>query len=161
ERLTARYPHRFEMWVGRGEVLRQLGRHTEAARQFETALKLKPNDAELACSYASTLLFLGRADEAIEVTRRAVAGNPRHSDLSSLAGTVLLYASGAAREETLEGHLRFARIVSAGVKEGPPLQNSREPERPLRIGIISAELRQHSVGAFMESILANRGSNAV
>lgn len=160
-KLTGRFPQRPEVWIGLGETLRAKGRHTDAAAKFSAALKLKPGDADTAASYGSTLLFQGRADEAAAVARQASLISPTHSELARLAGTVLLYAASATREETLAAHKRFAQIVTAGIKEGPPFQNSRDPDRPLRVGFVSPELRRHSVAAFLESIFANRGETNV
>jgi protein O-GlcNAc transferase len=69
--------HRGVALVGRGEVLRDLGRHAEAVCAYDEALRLAPDRAGVHCHRAHALMQCdGRIDEALESYSRALELDP-------------------------------------------------------------------------------------
>ncbi len=66
--------------------------HAQAIAEYERALALSPNDADLLADMADALAYVGRAAESIELAKTAIRLNPRHPDryLWSLATGYLL-----------------------------------------------------------------------
>jgi adenylate cyclase len=57
-----------------------LGRHALARAEFERALELNPNDADVLADFGWSLSFAGEADEGLELMRKAMRQNPHHPD---------------------------------------------------------------------------------
>jgi predicted O-linked N-acetylglucosamine transferase (SPINDLY family) len=63
------------------------------------------------------------------------------------------YATGIEPEAVFQTHLDFARLLGP---PGPaPALENPDPERSLRIGVVSSDLRSHSVAYFIEPWLAH------
>jgi choline-sulfatase len=76
ERLLAENPKMADIWGFLAFSLQKLGRHEEASRAFEKALALSNGAPSLAVAAASSLLALGRLDEARAHAELAMKANP-------------------------------------------------------------------------------------
>jgi adenylate cyclase len=63
-----------------GWTLLRGGQYDEADMQFERAITINPNDAEMLAWSAMALTYLGRPEDALENITRAIRLNPLHSD---------------------------------------------------------------------------------
>ena len=63
-------------FVRRGNVLLDVGRPGEAIAEFERALALAPDDADVLCYIALAFTMLKKPDRALEYVARAIAANP-------------------------------------------------------------------------------------
>jgi len=132
-----------------------------AMDHLATALRLDPE-----CAYAHSILsscHMARGDHAAAVDhyRRALALAPDDLALHGDLLASLVYAEEVSPEEILAVHRAWGEAVRAVV---PPV--ARPPwdgavGRPLRVGYVSADLRRHSVAAFLEPILAAHHPEAV
>jgi protein O-GlcNAc transferase len=132
-------------------VLVQQNRFSEAAEQCSAGLAVDPNDAGLASAHAACLLSMGRAEEAVAQMRRECAARP--DDPHAWGGLALLmnYMPGATPEEVLAPARRFGEVMPL-----PPARvypQSKDPNRRIRVAIVSPDLRTHSVAFFVEPFL--------
>jgi predicted O-linked N-acetylglucosamine transferase (SPINDLY family) len=108
----------------------------------------------LAASYAGALLTLGRIDEAVAFTREAVRRAPDEPILRAGLPVAMTYQFGADPGEIARAARDYAdlmrRLRPAGA--GFEYLQSRDPERRIRVGFVSPDLRQHSVSFFVEPI---------
>ena len=141
-------------YLGLALALSQSGDVAGAIEACERGAALRPGWPELAAAHATALESADRIDDAIGVLSAAVAANPNHMDIRSRLLLALNYSS-RSREEIAAAHRAFARCVQ-GAAGGAPAQTDRDPDRPLRIGVLSADLRTHSVGYFAEPFVAHR-----
>jgi len=82
-------PNDLEGWVLLGRSLQATQRPEDAAKAFEFALKLSPNNLELKSYYAETLAEANQGDLAgrpLEVVREILSADPRHKAALWLAG---------------------------------------------------------------------------
>jgi predicted O-linked N-acetylglucosamine transferase (SPINDLY family) len=139
-----------------GNVLASLGRSREAIGHYERAIVLQPGNAEAHGNLANALAACGRADEAFERFERALALTPNNDATYS---NLLLVMNASARfdaETVFTAHRRYAERFENPLKSSwPQHANDRTPDRLLRIGYVSADLRLHSVAWFIEPVLAN------
>jgi predicted O-linked N-acetylglucosamine transferase (SPINDLY family) len=143
------------------ECLGILQRFSESERVVRRAAAAHPDDAGLAALLAGTLLNLGRIEEATPLLRQARARFPGDAGLASGLAHVLNYDPGATREEQLEAARAYARTIPHTLP--PPLTshaNARDAERRLRIGVLSPDLRAHSVAFFIEPWMRHRDRGA-
>ena len=70
------WPRAAEVHYEAGRILMALGRYTEAARHFEAARRLLPDDVDQSVGHAEALGILGRHEEALAVLRDALRFAP-------------------------------------------------------------------------------------
>ena len=141
----------------RGNVLKALGRYEEALAAYRRALALAPDYAHARSNLADALKDTGRLDEALEQLRRAVATAPDSAAIRSNLIVSLHYDpdtdANALFDEARRWDERFGRPRIAPAAR-PDLD--RSPDRPLRIGFVSPDLRLHSVAFFLLPLLEAR-----
>ena len=140
-----------------GNALRSKGHHDEAIAALKTAIRLMPNPADAHNTLGLTLKDLGRMDEAVAAFRSAISFNPAmaiaHSNLLLFSN----YQPDISPEELFAEHRQWAKNRETPLRSGIlPFVNDRNPERQLRVGYVSPDLRQHSVAYFLLPLLEHR-----
>ena len=157
ERAVALDPDNIKAYNHLAATLQEMGRPTEAYASVSAALALDPDNTGALASIAVILDNLGRADEAVEAYRRLLAREPDHSNAY---GNMLFCMSHMERftpEELFEEHVRFGQNFAARFKPARSWTNTREPGRPLRVGFVSGDLRNHAVASFITPMFRELG----
>jgi predicted O-linked N-acetylglucosamine transferase (SPINDLY family) len=147
--------------VNLGVTLQRQGYPTLASRLAERAIALCPRSVEAHVNLGSALADLGRFDEAHAAYRRVTELEPSFSGAASNALLCLHFEPSVTPERLLAEHLAFARRFADPL---PPVARRaaapRDPERRLRVGYVSPDLRRHPVGFFLEPVLAEHDREA-
>jgi predicted O-linked N-acetylglucosamine transferase (SPINDLY family) len=131
-------------------VLGTLGRLDEAVAAMRRVVAAHP-DTEFAYADANVLLRVGMAREAAALLREAVGRFPRAVWLRRDLCVALNYTDDADEAEVLRAHaLLGASLPPAGQVE----PENTDPERPLRVGYVSPDFREHSVASFLRAVLS-------
>jgi predicted O-linked N-acetylglucosamine transferase (SPINDLY family) len=142
-------------------ALRERGMHSEALDAVAESLAI---DSEAAATHnllGQLKKDLGRPEEAIPAYRRATDLAPEDAKIQSNLLYALNYHDGLAPEEVFAEHLAWANRHEHGAQPAAALDGlSLDPDRPLRIGYVSGDLRAHSVAFFFEPLLAGRNRSA-
>lgn len=152
KRALALKPDRGMLYVNLGSTYGFLHRYAESEEAYRNAVRLMPDLADAHSGLGDVLLKRGKTQEAVAFLERALElDNELHSARSQLL-FVLNYlpeATGVriAREARTFGDL-LPRQVPARMHANAP-----DPERPLRIGLASGDLRVHSVSQFLLGVL--------
>jgi protein O-GlcNAc transferase len=154
------WPDRAEAYNNVGAIHVLLGRLNEAVPYLEEAVRRQPGRAEMLTNLGMALLLQGQVEEAMVHHRRArrlphIPAAP-YEDLLLAAN----FDSDLEPGSLLEEHVRWAKthaphIVSAAYANDP------DPDRPLRVGYVSPDLRWHAVARFFEPILSNHDPRRV
>ena len=135
-------------------VLTAAGKRRAALVQIKALLDMGAEDAELAITLGRTFADLWRYDESVKLYEEAIRKYPDDQLLPSLLPFTMEYAPHATRPEIFAAHAAFGRSLDRRI---PPVsrqhRNDRDPERTLRVGVMSADLHEHSVMFFFGSIL--------
>ncbi len=121
-----------------------------AAEQLRLGLALK-DDAQMSVSYSGALLTMGYVEESVEFTRRALAKFPHEAYLAGGLPMSMTYLYGADPDEVAEAHRAYGRLMARlrpGIRHRHT--NPCDPDRTLRVGLVSPDFRQHSVSFFIE-----------
>jgi protein O-GlcNAc transferase len=149
-------PNLAEAWSSLGITLRDLGQLDEAEASCRRVLALEPGHAVATANLGSVLRDLGRTDEAIGCFERALTLDPRYVDAHRNILLSLTYRLPPDPDAFFAAHRRFetahARPRYAHVRPHP---NVPDPERRLRIGYLSADLRGHSVARNLLPLVRN------
>jgi len=131
-----------------GCSLKQQGLFTEAEYAFTQALRLHPNDYETSNNLGDLLKDMGRLDEASQAFWHSWQMNPSYP--TALDNLLLLsqYAENISQEERQAFTRAYAQQFETGLPVPQPWHNTPEPSRRLRLGWVSADLRNHSVAYF-------------
>jgi predicted O-linked N-acetylglucosamine transferase (SPINDLY family) len=143
-----------------GNQLREQGNFADAVQSFRTVISLQPDYAEAYNNLANALVDLGELDAAIDAYRRAIALKPGLLEARSNLLFILSYRDDLSQADYLAEAVEFGRIATAHAKpyrDWPGLQTSHKGDRhpPLRVGLVSGDLKTHPTGHFLESILAH------
>ena len=125
----------------------------EAVVALEQSLRLKPNDATALNNLGMTLQAQGVVERAINAYRAAMQVEPQFYQAYSNLLLALHYQQNHTRAQIFEEHLAWARRYAPGPAIPGTYANSRDPNRRLRIGYVSADFRLHSVMFFLEPLL--------
>ena len=130
------------------------GRWTEAASHLEALVAARPDSAQARNALANCYNRLGRATDAVREYREAFRAAPDfHHALTGVLGT-LNAAPEVTPEEVFAAHREWAATVAAPLYPvAPRFGNARNPNRRLRIGYVSPDLRRHPVGTMLAPVL--------
>jgi protein O-GlcNAc transferase len=122
-------------------------------------VRLAPSDAEAHSNIGNAPKGSGRLREALDSYDEALRLKP---DYAQAHGNLLLgmcYRETASNEETLEDPRRFGAQVSARALPKLASQRGGRAARKLRVGFVSADLRDHPVATFLEGAVAHLDRN--
>ena len=141
-------------WLGLALAETARGEIDAAIGACERGAALRPEWAELARAHANALEAADRIDDAVLVLERAVACAPGDADLRARLLLALNYTTRGA-VAIADAHRGYAASVA---RPGARGVRDADPARPLRVGVLSGDLRTHSVGYFAEPWIATRPS---
>jgi len=137
-----------------GVVMKRKGKFAEAKACYEKALECNPNYAEACSNLGAILRGWGKFDDMLPLYRKAVECKPSAVDLHSNLLFTLNCIPDTIPEDVAAEHRTWASAHGSPKSAQTAHANDPDPERRLRIGYISPDIRDHSVAFFLEPILA-------
>jgi protein O-GlcNAc transferase len=134
------------------QILARTGRHFESLAMSTAGLSVMPGDASLRLVRAQAMLECGEAPMCVDEFRQLMLERGDDVKLCSLLCNALNYDPRADPQRVRMMHTTFGRIVARHRPQGlgPFAALDRSPERKLRVGVLSPDLRQHSCAFFIE-----------
>lgn len=141
--------------VGLATLFQAAGAYRQAADHFRTGLDLDPGMHNVRFNLGLMLQFIGELDEATECLRAAQDALADQPQVLSQYLLCLNYRSDLSGEAMLEEHRRFAARYPLPPRgpAAPRHDNVPDPERPLRIGWLAVDYRQHLGSYFLAPVL--------
>jgi len=133
-------------------TLHEQGLLDEALASANAALAIRPDYTEAWSSLGTILENLGRSEEAVDAYRRVLAQEPDQTDAHGNMLFCMSHMDSVTPGELFEEHLCYGRRLEARFPMSRAWTVSPEPERPLRIGFVSGDLRHHAMASFVEPI---------
>ncbi|MDC9824849.1 tetratricopeptide repeat protein [Devosia sp. ZB163] len=155
-------PSRADAHANLGGALRRLGQWEEAVSHLRRASELRPDFASYRNNLGDVLQQLGRIDEAIPLLRSVVADHPANLKARSDLLMAMNYGDAVYGADLHEEARRYGAAANASIAGKPrPVLVPREPGQSLRIGLVSADLRTHSVARFLPDALTGLKTRGV
>jgi protein O-GlcNAc transferase len=136
-----------------GAALAELGKMTEAIDAYRRALAIKPKFVEALSNVGNVYKDSGRLEEAMTSYEQAMELAPKFVAGTSNWCFCEQYRPGVTLERLQAAHDVWDRRHGDALKASwKPWPNSRDPERPIRIGFVSSDLGHHPVGYLLTRI---------
>lgn len=159
-RVVALKPNHAEAYNNLGMALKSQGNAADAIECYHKAIALRPNFAIACNNLGNALMEQGNAD-AIDWYRSAVAAQADYVVAFDNLLLSLNYRPDISEEQLLQEHKNWDIRYGEGASDGHfVFANTRDPERPLRVGFVSADLRQHPVGIFLMNVFKEHDRQA-
>jgi protein O-GlcNAc transferase len=139
-----------------GPALAALGRHAQAQAVLEQAVARQPDLVLARTNLAHQLKTVGEPAAALAQLVHAAALEPEAmSHCSEILFTEQYLPQSPSRDAQMPpAARRFAALATQQARPFVRWTGSADPDRPLRVGWLSADLRAHPVGFTLEAVLA-------
>ncbi len=139
-----------------GLLLIKMRRTEEAEQCFQQMLTFAEDTPEIYCGLGSLYQTRGEMQQAVANFRRALELAPHHATAYSSLLFCLCHDADVEASALFEAHRAYADIVEAPWKSSWPKHNdTKNPDRILEIGFVSADFNNHPVASFFEPVLAH------
>jgi len=146
-------PRYAEAHYNLGNVLQRLQNLDDAVASYRRALELKPDFVDAHVNLGNTLKDRGQVADAAACFRRALETMPSCETARSNLLFCVSHDEAIRREELFSEHCRFGDEFEAHLRPNwPRHRNMRDPNRRLRVGVASGDLREHAVAYFVAGI---------
>jgi protein O-GlcNAc transferase len=125
-------------------MLMRLHRHAEAHGILQDLIDRFGPHPSVLCNLANATTCLGRQADGVALTRQALALAPEVVLSRQTLCNNLPYLDGVGGAELLAAMRACSGVLPRG--HHPKLENNRDPDRRLTIGLLSGNLRSHPVG---------------
>jgi predicted O-linked N-acetylglucosamine transferase (SPINDLY family) len=154
-------PDSAEAYNGLGNVHYAQGNLDEAVANYEQALRCQVDFSVPRYNLGVARQAQGNGAEARACFQEALRLKPDdHVAHSTYLGS-LVYDPDIEPATLLAEHRRWAEQHAALAAELPRHENTRDPERRLRVGYVSPDFRSHAVAYFIQPILAHHNRDHV
>ncbi|MCO5097928.1 MAG: tetratricopeptide repeat protein [Rhodocyclaceae bacterium] len=136
-----------------GVILVLCGQLDEAVKYFRRALANNPDNAETQMNLGYALADLGLFDAGVACTRRALQLNPDYPAAHNNLLFIHNYLGDQPAALMLADARRFGESAARLARPYTTWPNPPEPERCLRVGLVSGDLCNHPVGYFLVGVL--------
>jgi predicted O-linked N-acetylglucosamine transferase (SPINDLY family) len=148
-------PDLAEALVNQGTMLLEGGSPYEALNSIRKALELNPNLAIGHCNLGNVLKELCQLKAAVACYRKALSLDPDLAVAQSNLLCVLNYDPTLSPAALYAEHRAWGERQEKLAPSAKPHANRPDPERPLRIGYVSPDFRNHAVARFFEPTLTH------
>jgi len=156
QRALAINPHFASAHFNLGTVQLLLEKLDDSLIHFSNTIQYDPHFYAAHNNLSATLSKLGRIDEAVAACRHAIGINPAWNEMHSNMLFALTHSASTHPDTLFKEHQRFGQQFETPLRAlWPRHQNQPDPERTLRIGIVSADLNNHAMANFITPVLEN------
>lgn len=144
-----------------GWFYNDMGRYSEAVSLLQDAINKNQNSINIYNNLGCALTSQGHIQEALDAFHQALSIQP---DSASVYSNLLFTSqySSISSKDLFELHLKYSEQIEHPIKPTwLPHENTRNKERPLRVGYVSGDLWKHTVSYFFEPILKHHNKEEI
>jgi predicted O-linked N-acetylglucosamine transferase (SPINDLY family) len=141
-------------WSNLGlSLLEKTGHIVEGMECLDKALQIDPFLVAASSARALGLQRLYKAEESLDLHNSILWMEPQNARVLSARNMLLNYLPRQDRQSVFEAHKEFGSLFEKD--EFQVFFNPQEPDKKLRVGFVSPDLRHHSVAFFLKPLLQN------
>lgn len=142
-------------------IYQKIGRYTGVLEYRRKAMEAEPDNTGIWSNYAVDLIVLGKAEEGIELLRRAADRNPSNEALHSNVLWYTHYLPDHDPHALFEEHRRWGQIHTPPSMARRTHANDPEPNRRLRVGYLCPDFRSHPTADTFDQFLNGHNRDIV
>ena len=153
-------PREPRLHVTRAMALLGLHKYGAATHSLRDALASFPEDPKVLNLLGYTLQWMGRVEEGVPLVKRAAALDPTNPVFAEHLASMMSYAPGLSEQEVFQAAVTYGKLEAQ--RTGPPKAWTPDEVRarlakggPIRIGLLSPDLRGHAVAYLIEALIQN------
>ena len=156
-------PDLAEAWLGKGDALHGLARYDEALAALDHALALEPDAPEGWLIRGLVLLDALRQEEALAAFDKAILAKARFAEAISGRIFALDFVSSIGSAEQQKARAIWWQDIGKAIFAQSRIRhvNTRDPDRRIRVGYVSADFRNHSAAFAFRPVLLNHDKKQV
>lgn len=159
--MLERDPENFDVLTNMGSFLMERLNLTDALSYYAKATVVGPTHPGGWVNLGNVLSALGKAAEAEDAYRRVPMGHPQFKTNASAVLFNLNYRNDVTLQDVARAHRDWAKFhVDPALSERAFPVPAPRAGRKLKLAYVSADLREHSVASFMESLLESHDRDA-
>lgn len=147
-------------WLKIANLYLRMRKYHQSASNFEYLLTLDPDHPQAVYGLAISYFYLGRLEEACELIDRAVQLMPDNATFA-LDRAHIRSIKDTDPQSKLSLYRDWGRRFADPLLIEKPFDLDRNPDRVLRIGYVSGDMREHSVAFFMEPVFKHHNKEKV
>jgi len=136
-----------------GNAYARLDQLKLAENAYRRLLRIDPSNVAAYGNLANILAYQGRQETAVECYRQALRLDPRQTGVNSNLLLCLHYSDILPPDMIFAEHLKWADRHCSAIRPYTDYLVAVQPDRVLRIGYVTPDLRGHSVAYFLEPLL--------
>ena len=138
----------------RGLIFQEQGRIRDAMAAYVETLRIDPGFVEAHNNRGIVFKNQGRFDRSLEAFRQAMRVMPDFAEAQSNYLFTLNYDPAQDDDAVAAAHHEWGRRHNSPDRAFTTHANSPDPEKTLRVGLVSADLGRHPTGYFLDGVLA-------
>lgn len=146
-------PKNPDIWYDLGNVLRTTKNSTEAIECFNRALELDPENIKAASNLGELYHSTGNIREALRIFENLFLKYPDNNIVCSNLLFVMNYDQACSNQDIFKKHHDWGNKFAADPLYIRNRRDNNKTRRPLRVGYVSPDFREHSVAWFIEPVL--------
>jgi len=155
KKVTDLHPENFEAWSNMAVAYKAVREYDLALECYDKAIRIKPDLAMAWANRGNLLSAMGLFSQAADSHREAIKLDPNLFSAHSNYILNLNYNDSCSYEDLLaEVRALGSKLSSAAKSKFSHEILSKSPKR-LKIGFVSGDFRNHSVGHFIENLISN------
>ena len=157
EQGVATAPNDASLWLNKGALYTSSYHFDLAIECYRRILRLDPDDpAEMLNRLATLYCYIGKIAESVEAFERAEAVAPVREQKRAYGMNRLFtlhYLPDITPEEIARAHREWGNTYFSATPS-PCFENNPDPQRRLKVGYVSPDLRMNAVSFFIQPVLA-------
>lgn len=150
----AKAPEEAKPYISAAALLNKMHRPFEALAFLDKASKLAPGDLNIMLEKSSLLRDTGSSKEAIEILEQVFRYVPNFAQARSNYLLYLHDINGISRERIFDESQRYGQEVAGSIIPiAAEFENKLSLDRKISLGILSSDMREHSVAYFLLPLL--------
>lgn len=155
-----KYPNNPDISFFLGNLNFSIGDFEPSISAYQKSLLVNGDSPYVLSNLGTVLRQVGRLDESIRLTVKALTLAPNASSIFSNYLLGIQYSSNLTKEEKFKAHQEFSlRYESPLVGYWGGYQNILTADRKIKIGYVSGDFRNHSLMFFIEPVLQNHNKS--
>ncbi len=126
----------------------------KAITHYHREIKINPTFAEAHSNLGNLLKNSGDLDAAQAAYKKALEVNPRYLQAYTNLLYTLAHNPNVSPEDAFQEALRFGEVASQGINPLVHSHENRDPNKKLRVAMVSGDFWNHAVAYFIEPLLA-------